>query len=338
MSYMIDWLVNGNNRMNSGGRQWQSKLRSTAMILLINIATHAPQKVKIPFFPNTGLNMLSYRHAFHAGNHADVLKHSTLTLLLESFKRKDKPFIYIDTHAGAGLYDLRSKWADKTGEYKWGIARLWEQQSIWHELNAYFQTIHAHNPDGNLHYYPGSPDIVSQLLRAQDKQLLCELHNNEVGLLRANLSGDAHTAIHHRDGFEALPALLPPTPRRGLVLIDPPYEQKEDYRRVVDSVQKAYKRWATGTYMIWYPLLARRRDHSRTMVKKLAQLPLKNLLVAELEVEAQPIEMGMHGSGLAIINAPWQLDEQLKKLLPRFKNVLALTEESKWRVEWLKAG
>ncbi|MEZ5537875.1 MAG: 23S rRNA (adenine(2030)-N(6))-methyltransferase RlmJ [Thiolinea sp.] len=282
--------------------------------------------------------MLSYRHAFHAGNHADVLKHSTLTLLTESFKRKDKPFIYIDTHAGAGLYDLQGKWADKTGEYKWGIARLWEQQAIWHELAEYFRAIHAHNPDGALRYYPGSPEIVSQLLRAQDKQVLCELHNNEVELLKAHFRGDNRTAIHHRDGFEALPALLPPTPRRGLVLIDPPYEQKEDYRHVVEVVQKAYKRWATGTYVIWYPLLAKRRDHSQTMLKKLAQLEVKDLLVAELEVEAQQVEMGMHGSGMAIINPPWQLDIQLKKLLPRFNNVLALTEESKWRVEWLKGG
>lgn len=279
--------------------------------------------------------MLSYRHAFHAGNHADVLKHATLALLLESFKRKDKPFIYIDTHAGAGVYDLRGKWAGKTGESEWGIGRIWEQQAQWSLLEAYFQTIRSHNPDGRLHYYPGSPDIAAQLLRSQDKLILSELHNNEVEMLRGNMRGDKRVGIHNRDGFEALPAILPPAPRRGLVLIDPPYELKADYSRVVETLTKAYKRWATGTYVVWYPLLAKRRDHSQLLLKKLAQHSA-NVLVAELEVEAQQIELGMHGSGLAIINAPWQLDEQLKLILPRLANVLALTEESKWRVAWLK--
>lgn len=279
--------------------------------------------------------MLSYRHAFHAGNHADVLKHVALTFMLDSFKRKDKPFVYVDTHAGAGLYDLRGKQAGKTGESEWGIGRIWDQQAKWPLLEAYFQTIRSHNPDGQLQYYPGSPDIAAQLMRDQDKIILSELHNNEVDMLRGNMRGDARIGIHHRDGFEALPALMPPVPRRGLVLIDPPYEVKEDYTHVVEAVSKAYKRWATGTYVIWYPLLAKKRDHSQVMVKKLAQ-QCDNLLVAELEVEAQQLELGMHGSGLAIINAPWQLDEQLKLTLPRLGTVLGLTEETKWTVEWRK--
>lgn len=283
--------------------------------------------------------MLSYRHAFHAGNHADVLKHAALTLMLESFKRKDKPFVYVDTHAGAGVYDLSGKWAGKTGEYAWGIGRIWDQQSKWPLLASYFQTIRSHNPDEKLQYYPGSPDIAAQLLRAQDKIILSELHNNEVDMLRENMRrhkrGDDRVGLHHRDGFEALPALMPPTPRRGLVLIDPPYELKEDYTRVVETLKKAYKRWATGTYVVWYPLLAKQRDHSQMMLKKLAQ-QCDNLLVAELEVEAQQIDLGMHGSGLAIINAPWQLDEQLKLTLPRLATVLGLTEETKWTVEWRK--
>lgn len=282
--------------------------------------------------------MLSYRHAFHAGNHADVLKHSTLTLLLDSFKRKDKPFVYIDTHAGAGLYDLHGKWAGQTGEAEWGIGRLRAQQAAWPGLEAYFQVLEQHNTDGEWRYYPGSPEIAAQLLRARDRLILSELHNNEISVLRGNMRGDKRIAIHHRDGFEALPALLPPTPRRGLVLIDPPYELKEDYRRVVDTLQKAYKRWATGTYVVWYPLLARQRDHSQILLKKLAKSEFSSLLVAELEVEARQTDTGMHGSGLAIINAPWQLDQQLKAIVPRFSNVLALTEESKWRVEWLKTA
>nr|CAA6823467.1 MAG: Protein involved in catabolism of external DNA [uncultured Thiotrichaceae bacterium] len=258
---------------------------------------------------------------------------------MESFKRKDKPFVYVDTHAGAGVYDLSGKWAGKTGEYAWGIGRIWDQQSKWPLLASYFQTIRSHNPDEKLQYYPGSPDIAAQLLRAQDKIILSELHNNEVDMLRENMRrhkrGDDRVGLHHRDGFEALPALMPPTPRRGLVLIDPPYELKEDYTRVVETLKKAYKRWATGTYVVWYPLLAKQRDHSQMMLKKLAQ-QCDNLLVAELEVEAQQIDLGMHGSGLAIINAPWQLDEQLKLTLPRLATVLGLTEETKWTVEWRK--
>ena len=286
--------------------------------------------------------MLSYRHAFHAGNHADVLKHSCLAFLLASFKRKDKPFIYIDTHAGAGAYDLKGEWAKKTNEHSAGIAKLWQEAEKWPELSDYFGTINTlkseHADPDKLRYYPGSPEIARQLMRPQDKLALIELHNNEVQLLRGNMRHDERIAIHHRDGFEALPALLPPTPRRGLVLIDPPYEQKQDYQQVVETLQQATKRWATGTYAIWYPILGRQRDHSQTMLRKIKQLGLNDVLVIELEVAAQEADLGMNGSGLIIVNTPWQLDTQMEGLLPRVCKTLETGAGAKWRVEWLSGS
>lgn len=292
--------------------------------------------------------MLSYRHAFHAGNHADVLKHATLSLLLASLRRKDKPFIYIDTHAGTGAYDLKSARAGKTAEYRDGIARLWSVQQQYPALNDYLSVIrelNSHNPapvnkaanskTQTLRYYPGSPQIAQHLMRPQDKLTLVELHNNEIQDLRNNMRHDQRVVIHHRDGFEALPALLPPTPRRGLVLIDPPYEQKQDYQQVVATLQKAVKRWATGIYAIWYPILGHQRDQSRVMLKKIKQVGLGEVLVAELEVAAQTADLGMNGSGLAIVNPPWQLDTQLESWLPQICQLLSNGDGAKWRLETL---
>ena len=283
--------------------------------------------------------MLSYRHAFHAGNHADVFKHITLTLILESLKQKDKAFIYLDSHAGAGYYDLQADWAQKTGEYQQGIARLWQTREAWPQLTPYFQAIQALNDDTTLRYYPGSPAFAQALLREQDRLALCELHSKEFELLRSNMKRDKRVALHHRDGFEALTALLPPTPRRGVLLIDPPYEQSDEYRRVSDSVAKALKRWAGGCYAIWYPLLAKNRDQSRNLLKALSKLPAAGgLLAMELKVQAQDSTLGMYGSGMAIINPPWQLDEKMRQILPSLSKQLSTTTHHQWSVEWLVAA
>ncbi len=279
--------------------------------------------------------MLSYRHAFHAGNHADVLKHASLSLLLASFRQKDKPFIVIDTHAGGGIYDLEAERAQKNSEFKKGIARLWPERAQWPELADYFQAIAAHNVDDTLRFYPGSPDIAAQLTRPQDRLALMELHNREIDDIRAHLGWDKRVALHHRDGLEGLVALVPPTPRRGLVLIDPPYERHEEYREVPQAVQKAWQRWPTGTYVIWYPLLAIGRDGSAVMLQQMKRAHYGNLLIAEIEVDSQHPEFGMHGSGLAIINPPWQLDKQLESILPRLSKVLQAGARPSWKVEWL---
>lgn len=281
--------------------------------------------------------MLSYRHAFHAGNHADVFKHASLSLALASFKQKDKPFIYIDTHAGGGIYDLASEWARKTKEANSGIQRLWHQPSQWPELTDYFQVLNRLNSaQAGQQFYPGSPEIARQLLRPQDQLLLMELHPQEIEVLRTHLAKDPRVHLHHRDGLEGLTALTPPTPRRGLVLIDPAYERHEEYAQVVQTVKKAYTRWPTGTYLIWYPLLAKARDQSRRLLHDLKEkTSFASVLIAELSIEAQHPDLGMHGSGLAIINPPWQLDQSLTKLLPRLSQALQLENQGHWRVDWL---
>ena len=278
--------------------------------------------------------MLSYRHAFHAGNHADVLKHAVETLIIEQLKSKEKPFCYLDTHAGGGCYDLSGEWPQKKAEYLDGIARLWPERQHWPELAAYWDVIATLN-ESELRFYPGSPEIARHLLREQDKLMLMELHNQEIEILRRHMGSDSRSAIHHRDGFEGLLGLLPPTPRRGLVLMDPPYELKEDYQRVLQTLKKAMQKWSTGIYALWYPILGKDADRSRSMLELFKYAGFPSVLVAELEVAAQPDEWGMNGSGMLILNAPWQLDGQLTTLLPRLCTQLAQSNDARWRLEWL---
>ena len=278
--------------------------------------------------------MLSYHHAFHAGNHADVLKHAVETLLLAQLRQKEKPFCYLDTHAGGGCYDLSGDWSQKKAEYQDGIARLWDERADWPELADYFSVIETLN-EQTLRFYPGSPEVARHLTREQDRLALMELHNQEIEILRRHMGSDSRSAIHHRDGFEGLLGLLPPTPRRGLVLMDPPYELKEDYQRVLQTLKKAMQKWSTGIYALWYPILGKDADRSRSMLELFKYAGFPSVLVAELEVAAQPDEWGMNGSGMLILNAPWQLDTQLADLLPRLCQRLAQSEEAQWRLEWL---
>ncbi len=277
--------------------------------------------------------MLSYLHGFHAGNHADVLKHTVQSLLLNKLKAKDKPFVYIDTHAGAGLYDLAGAEALKNSEFKGGIRKLLQAQERFPGLDDYYRIAQAH---GN--HYPGSPALAADLLRGEDRLILMELHNREVRELRKNLGDDSRIAIHQRDGFEGLMALVPPRPARGLVLMDPSYEVVEDYEKALEALNTAAARWPTGIYMLWYPVLSRQRDQSRLMRHRLKSSDFQNLLLAELRVREQQEEFGMCGSVLAIANAPWQFDEQLRALLPKLKALLAEDNTAGWKVEWLIRG
>lgn len=279
--------------------------------------------------------MLSYRHAFHAGNHADVLKHAVQAFILESLCAKDKGYSYIDTHSGAGGYTLSHEWTQKKAEYQGGIARLWHEQEEWPQLAGYFAAIKAMNQVDELEHYPGSPLVAAHFQRPQDRLNLMELHHNEVELLRQNLADDG-VAIHHRDGFEGLVGLLPPTPKRGLVLIDPPYELKEDYQRVATTLHKAYKRWPIGIYAVWYPLLAKAVDRSEGLKAALAGLGFEQVLCAELRVQAQADDFGMHGSGMVVLNSPWKLDEKLAGLLPALSQTLAQDKQAGFNLEWLK--
>jgi 23S rRNA (adenine2030-N6)-methyltransferase len=277
--------------------------------------------------------MLSYLHSFHAGNHADMLKHTALTLLLNKLKAKDKPFVYIDTHAGAGLYDLKGAEASKNSEFKDGINKLLQAEGKLPELADYFACVRTHGK-----HYPGSPRIAADLLRADDRLILLELHNREVRELRKNLGKDPRVAIHHRDSFEGLIGLVPPQPARGLVLMDPSYEVVEDYDKAIDILAAAHARWATGIYMLWYPILSRQRDQSRIMRKRLQACRFGNLLLVELRIREQQEEFGMCGSAIAIANAPWQFAEQLRTVMPKLKAALAEDSKAGWKVELLTEG
>lgn len=282
--------------------------------------------------------MFSYRHSFHAGNHADVLKHLTQLCILQKIVAKDKPAIYIDTHSGAGCYDLDSNEAQKTAEFESGVARMSTQASSNPLLADYQQLV---MPFWQKKQYPGSPMIAESVLRAQDKLLLVEYHNTEIENLRCNMqSGMAQ--IHHRDGFEALLAFCPPHPKRGLVLIDPPYEHISEYQRLYDCLHNATKKWPVGVFAVWYPLLSARAGKksgkSEQMLRQLSQLPVKNVLDIRLKVQDNNDDAGMYGSGMVILNAPWQVDEIMQQALDEL--VLQLTETTPvtGEVTWLKRG
>lgn len=266
--------------------------------------------------------MLSYRHAFHAGNHADVLKHLIELQLLQYLNQKDKPYWYVDTHAGAGAYALDSGYAAKNAEYETGIARLWDRQDLPAPLADYVQLIRRMNPDGMLRHYPGSPWIAAQATRADDRLRLFELHSSDAPLLEQNMADAGRRAkVDAADGFAGLKGLLPPPPRRALVLIDPPYEDKKDYARVVSVLDDALRRFATGVYAVWYPQL-QRADVAR-MIEQLKTLPAKGWLHARLTVQApSPDGFGMHGSGMFVLNPPWTLHATLKDVMPYLVKVL----------------
>lgn len=276
--------------------------------------------------------MFSYRHGFHAGNHADVLKHVCQMMIIDKLKMKEKPFIVFDTHSGAGCYDLTSEESKKTGEFEGGIDRLCSSPVSQPELEAYGQLIERYRQKD---MYPGSPQISLDLIREQDSLCLMEWHSQEILNLKHNMPQDPRIAIHHRDGYEGLLAMLPPKPSRGIVLIDPPYELAEDYQKVVETLEKAAIKWASGIFALWYPMLAKKRDKSQKMLEKLTSLPFKSLLKIELEVTPQQEELGMHGSGMVIVNPPWQFDTQAEEVLDVLTPVLAQSCRGNCRVEWL---
>jgi 23S rRNA (adenine2030-N6)-methyltransferase len=267
--------------------------------------------------------MLSYRHAFHAGNHADVLKHFLLVQLSRYLGQKDKPFWIIDTHAGAGLYELDTGYATKLKEYESGIARLWTRQDVPTALADYVDLVRACNPASDtLRFYPGSPWLALQTLRPQDRLRLFELHSSDSKILQDNFNEHSRqVSITTANGFNALKALLPPPPRRALVLIDPPYETRDDYTHVISALNEGLTRFATGTYAIWYPQLA--RPEARQLPDKLKRLPISNWLHVTLTVHTPSADgFGMHGSGMFIINPPWTLHRTLEETMPYLVRVL----------------
>lgn len=281
--------------------------------------------------------MLSYRHAFHAGNHADVLKHFVLKEVLQYAAQKDKPFWYVDTHAGAGMYALDKGYAQQNAEFKDGIERLWNSHELPSELADYVALIRRLNTKAELKLYPGSPAIARELLRQEDRMRLFELHTNDSKLLRQQFLVDRPQAnkqimIETQDGFAGLKALLPPPPKRAVVLIDPSYEDKRDYQRVVEAIKDSLERFALGTYILWYPLL--QRPEPKQMLGKLARLQPKSWLHVELQVQTPALGgFGMHGSGLFIINPPWTLPKILSEIMPSLVKILAQNEGADFTLE-----
>ena len=275
--------------------------------------------------------MLSYRHGFHAGNFADVLKHSLLTLAVNALKRKDKPFVYIDTHAGAGKYSFKSEFAQKTAEYQQGIGRLWNAGPAPSELHDYLAAVRAENTGRQLVRYPGSPQLVRRLVRPQDRLLLSELHSSDFEVLRELFAGDKQVSVAKEDGLQLLSKKLPPIQKRGLILIDPSYEMRDETKKIIAALTTAYQHFATGVYALWYPVIERAATES--FMQKLVKTNIPRQLRIEFCPEADAFGHGMTGSGMLFINPPWQLDDQAQTILPYLNQVLADGRGS-WKVDW----
>lgn len=281
---------------------------------------------------------MNYRHAFHAGNFADVVKHTILTRILAYLMRKDAAFRVIDTHAGVGLYDLFGNEADRTGEWQEGIARLIHVKpsaQIAGLLAPYLDAVRAQNPDGALRYYPGSPLITRHMLRPQDRLMALELHPADAEALRGNFAGDIQTRVTHLDGWAALGTHLPPKEKRGLVLVDPPFEEKGEFTRMAESLARAHKRWPGGIYAYWYPIkdVADVDAYARSL--KATGIP--KILRIELTIRAPSTPPRLHGTGMIVVNPPYVLEEEMRTLLPYLAELLSHEGRGQFRIDWIAA-
>lgn len=269
---------------------------------------------------------MNYRHVFHAGNHADVFKHAALTLILAHLLTKPQPFAVIDTHAGVGAYDLASEGARRTKEYEGGVGLVFGRPLA--AAPAYAELLSAMNPDG-LTAYPGSPEIARRMLRDGDRLVLCELHPEDAAALKGRYRSDPRLHVHRRDGYEAASALVPPPERRGLVLLDPPYEAPDETAKLAKALAAALAKWPTGIFCAWYPI----KDHAIGDAVAAAARAFPKALRAEFL--AYPIDgEDMAGGGLVIVNAPWKLDEKLEALCRELQPILG-EGHGGWRVEWI---
>ncbi len=276
-------------------------------------------------------SMLSYRHAFHAGNHADVLKHVVLMECLRLLGRKEKGFLVADTHAGAGDYALEEGYAAQNREWESGVARLRNSDPAPGAVASYLKLVSAYG-DGNAGRYPGSPAIAAALLREQDRAVFCELHPTDHAALEERFAGNRAVRVRKTDGFAELKALLPPPTRRGLVFIDPSYELASDYALLVDALKDSLRRFADGVYVVWYPLLE--REEARKLPERLGALGAAATLNAALRVRASaPGERGMSGSGVFVVNPPWKLKETLEETLPFLARTLAADAGAGWKLD-----
>lgn len=281
---------------------------------------------------------MNYRHAYHAGNFADVVKHAVLALVIEHLKRKPTPFRVIDTHAGIGIYDLGGTAAEKTGEWREGIGRVVGAEMAEPAVKAlepYLAVVRRLNAPGTLTRYPGSPLLARQLMRDCDRLVVNELHPEDRAELARLFAHDDETKVLELDGWTALKSLLPPKERRGVVLIDPAFEQPGELDRLVGGLKEAVRRFATGVFLLWYPI----KDEAPVAAfrRKIADLGLPKALAVELMVQRPDDAARLNGAGLIVVNAPYTLATQLEELLPELARLLAKSEGASFRIEALGA-
>jgi 23S rRNA (adenine2030-N6)-methyltransferase len=284
---------------------------------------------------------MNYQHAFHAGNFADVHKHAVLAYILTYLRQKPAAFRVIDSHAGAGRYDLFAAEASRSGEWRGGIERVWQEQAqgslgpkLSSILGPYLQAVAACNPDGNLRIYPGSPVIAQRLLRPQDRLIACEIEPRSAAALAAVLRGDRRAKALMIDGWTAFRAYVPPKERRGLVLVDPPFEERADFSRLCEVLTAAHRKWPTGIFMLWYPIKS--REAPDALARRLQRLGFAKVLRSEFLVGAPRADAGLGGSGLIVVNPPFTLESDLRIVLPALGRILAAPDQrAAQQVDWL---
>ena len=277
--------------------------------------------------------MLSYRHMFHVGNFADVFKHALLTRLLIALSGKDKPYFYLDTHAGIGRYDLMHDWAQKAREYENGIARLWNAGDLPRELAPYMEAVRAANPHPTLRYYPGSPLISRSFMRENDRTVLVELNKVDCDELKSVMAGERHVSVQCIDAYQALKVSLPPTERRGLVLIDSSFDRSREFDRIVKALKEAHTRWATGVYAIWYPIME--AGPMRDFAQAVQRSGIRKVLRAELVVRERDETGIIPGCGMLVVNPPWRFDDETKTIVQYLAKKLAVSGKGAAKVDWL---
>ena len=279
--------------------------------------------------------MLAYRHQFHAGAFADVFKHALLAQLVIALSRKDKPFLYLDTHAGIAHYDLQHEWAQKTAEFKNGIALVWDRADAPPEMAPYLNAVRAENKDGKLRYYPGSPRIARGLMRAKDRMVLTELNPKDCEALATLFARDRQVTVEVADGYMAIKAHLPPPERRGLVFIDSSFDRAQEFRRLTDGFAEAHRRFATGVYALWYPLMD--PPSMRSFERRVAATGIRKILQLEIAIRNEDIGGSMRGCGMLVANPPFGFEAVARRILAWLWPVLSQGGEGAHAVRWLVA-
>ena len=277
--------------------------------------------------------MLAYRHLFHAGSFADVFKHALLARLLVALAGKEKPYFYLDTHAGTGRYDLAHEWAWKGREFAGGIGKLWDRKDAPGGLAPYLDAVRSENPKGRLRFYPGSPLIALKLRRHDDRIALAELNGTDCAGLEAAVARARHVAVHRMDGYQALQAFLPPPERRGLVLLDSSFDRSGEFQRIVRALKDAYGRWPTGIFAVWYPLME--PAALRGFAREISKSGIRKVLRLEFSIHPAGWKLTLRGCGMLVVNPPWRFEAEARALLDWLWRALSVEGAGGVKVDWL---